>query len=187
MDRKQFLLTTIKGAAAGVVLSCCPGRMHADTAAQEAAPTSFCDGAFLRSWLSEFVAKNESTVNRDTLVKLLEERGRACCRDLAFRQKLIEESNGSLDKLVELMGKIVGADNCQLKGNRVTLVYPVTQCVCGWSPRRAVADPNDPYCECSKSNNQYLFETVTGKKVNAKVVESPRRGGSHCKFILDIG
>jgi len=185
MDRKEFLKNTFKGAVAAAVLPCCAGLLQADTA-KCAEPAPSCDAAFLRDWLSNFVAKEEPKLGRDAAVKLLEERGRACCRSLEFRQKLIKDSNGSLEKLVELMGKIVGPENCHLEGNKVTLIYPTDRCRCGWSPQRAPT-PDDPYCECSKSNNQYLFEIVTGKKVQAEITESPRRGQSHCKFIIQVG
>jgi hypothetical protein len=185
MDRKEFLKVTAKGAVVGFMLPCCAGQA-ATEAAKCAEPAASCDAAFLRDWLSEFVPREESTLGRVAVVKLLEERGRACCRSLEFRQKLIRDSNGSLERLVELMGKIVGPENCRLEGKTVTLIYPRDKCGCGWNPQRAIA-PDDPYCECSKSNNKYLFEIVTGKKVQARVTESPRRGQSHCKFIIQIG
>jgi hypothetical protein len=94
------------------------------------------DSGAVRQFLSDFLLKEENNLDRETLHKLMVQRGRACCRNLQFRQDLIEKSAGSLDKLVELMGKIVGPENCTRAGNTVTLVYPVTKCVCGWSPQR---------------------------------------------------
>jgi hypothetical protein len=193
MDRKEFLVSSIKAAATGFALSCCSSHVSADSGKTQAPPCAdrpgeptCADAAFLRRWLSDFVAREEPNLDRADAIKLLEERGRACCRALDFRQKLIRNSNGSLEKLVELMGNIVGPQNCRLEGNTVTLIYPVKQCVCGWSPKRALPDPREPYCDCSKANNQHLFETVTGKKVHAEIVESPRRTGSPCKFILQV-
>lgn len=184
MDRKTFLRSTLKGAVAGVALSCCPGRICAEETACSK-PTAADDAGAVRQWLSDFCAKNEGKIDRRVLIQLLEERGRACCTNLSFRQHLIEGSAGSLEKLVELMGKIVGPENCKLEGKTVTLTYPVDKCVCGWSPVRA-ADPNDPYCDCSKANNQHLFEVVAGRPVHARVVESQRRTKTRCKFILEV-
>jgi hypothetical protein len=144
------------------------------------------DAKAVRQFLSDFLLKEEASLNRDTLVKLMEQRGRACCRALDFRQKLIRDSQGSLDKLVESMDKIVGAGNCRREGNLVTLIYPVDKCVCGWNPRRAPS-AEDPYCECSKANNQLLFETVAGKPVRVEVAESRRRGGACCRFLIHLG
>jgi hypothetical protein len=115
----------------------------------------------------------------------MQQRGRACCKSLKFRQDLIAQSAGSVDKLVELMGKIVGPANCTRSDKTITLVYPVSKCVCGWSPERAPM-PDDPYCECSAENNRTLFETVAGTHVSARVVTSPRRGGQHCTFEIKL-
>jgi hypothetical protein len=144
------------------------------------------DSSAVRQFLSDFLAKEESSLDHKTLVKLMQQRGRSCCRALKFRQDLIDQIRGDVDKLVELMGKIVGTENCRRAGNEVTLVYPITKCVCGWSPQRSPV-PNDPYCECSAANNQALFETVSGRAVSVKVIESPRRGGTHCTFSIHLG
>lgn len=179
MDRKTFLKgLVILGAAA----PCGPLAAAVKNGKCEDAQCSTDAGA-VRQFLSDFLREEENHLDRATLVKLMQQRGRACCRNLKFRQDLIDQSGGDLDKLVELMGKIVGPANCTRSGNTVTLVYPVTECVCGWSPKRApVAE--DPYCECSAENNRMLFETVAGKPVRAKVLSSPRRGGVHCTFQL---
>jgi len=181
MDRKAFLkgLVTI-----GVAV---PSGSLASALANGQCEDAGCsndDGA-VRQFLSDFLRKEEKNLDRATLVKLMQERGRACCRNLKFRQDLIDQSAGNVDKLVELMRKIVGPANCTRAGNTISLVYPVTKCVCGWSPDRAPL-PDDPYCECSAENNRTLFETVAGKPVRAKVLSSPRRGGLHCTFELTL-
>ena len=182
MDRKTFLkglvvlgATVPCGSFAAVVKS---GKCDGETC--------MSDAGAVRQFLSDFLLVEEKNLDRATLVKLMQERGRACCRNLKFRQDLIDQSAGNVDKLVELMGKIVGPENCTRFENTVTLVYPVAQCVCGWSPQRPPI-PDDPYCECSAENNRTLFETVAGKPVSAKVLTSPRRGGSHCTFQIKLG
>jgi hypothetical protein len=186
MDRKTFLKSLVTIGAAVPCLSL------AERAGAAAADTGKCDGGTcqsdagtVRQFLSDFVRKEEKNLDRETLRKLMVQRGRNCCRNLQFRQDLITKSNGDVDKLVELMGKIVGPDNCRRAGNQVTLTYPVTKCVCGWSPDRPPM-PDDPYCDCSAANNQALFETVSGRPVGVKVLESPRRGGVHCVFQLQL-
>jgi hypothetical protein len=181
VNRKTFL----KGLAAAAALPCCSPLAQAESGkCGDAKCTS--DAQAVREFLSTFCGKEEKSLDRAALVKLLEERGRACCRALDFRQKLIQDSAGSIDKLVELMGKIVGPDNCRREGALVTLIYPTTECRCGWSPKRAsIAD--DPFCECSKANNQLLFETVAGKPVRVEVADSPRRhAGARCTFLIRL-
>ncbi len=181
MDRKSFL----KGLV--VIGAAVPCGAFAEEPKSGKCGDAGCvsDAGAVRQFLTDFLAKEEKNLDRATLIKLMQQRGRACCRNLKFRQDLIDQSAGSLDKLVELMGKIVGAENCTRSGNTVTLVYPVNKCVCGWSPQRPPT-PDDPYCECSAENNRTLFETVSGKSVTAKVLESPRRGGAHCRFEIRL-
>jgi len=183
MDRKTFLRNLV---AAGAALPCC-----ANPAAEESGKCDEAkcgsDAKAVRDFLSAFLRREENNLSHDTLFKLMEERGHACCRALDFRQKLIRDSGGDVDKLVELMGRIVGPDNCRREGDLVTLIYPASQCVCGWSPKRAPM-PDDPYCECSKANNRLLFETVCGKPVQVEVADSPRRhAGAHCRFLIRVG
>jgi hypothetical protein len=148
-------------------------------------PSCAADSSAVRQFLSDFIAKEESTLDHAALIKLMQQRGQACCRALQFRQDLIANSHGDVDKLVELMGKIVGPVNCTRTGNQVALVYPVNKCVCTANPQRPPT-PNDPYCECSAANNQALFESVSGKAATVKVLESPRRGGQVCRFQIQL-
>lgn len=183
IDRKTFL-KTLGCAAPCVVLGAGSSVLHA-AASEPAGPSDAEKAATVHDWLTPFIQREEPNLDRATLVKLLEERGQLCCRRLEFRRKLVEESQGNVDKLVELMGKIVGPENCQREGNTVTLVYPVDKCGCGWSPKREPR-PDDPYCECSKANNRTLFEIVSGKPVQAEVLDSPRRTGKPCRFVLQL-
>ncbi|HXS74989.1 MAG TPA: hypothetical protein VN753_02350 [Terracidiphilus sp.] len=181
MDRKTFLKSL-------VVLSAAVPCARLGAAANDGVcENSNCmsNAGTVRGFLSEFLRKEEKNLDRATVIKLMKERGRACCKNLKFRQDLIHESAGNIDRLVELMGKIVGSANCTRSGDTITLVYPVSKCVCGWSPERPPM-PDDPYCECSAENNRMLFETVAGRIVSAKVLSSPRRGGEHCTFELKL-
>jgi hypothetical protein len=181
MDRRAILKSLVATTAALPVLTVAA---KADTGRCDT-PSCASDSSAVRQFLSDFLAKQEPTLDHGALIKLMHQRGRACCRALKFRQDLISDSQGDVDKLVELMGKIVGPANCTRTGRKVTLVYPVNKCVCGWSPERSPT-PNDPYCECSAANNQALFESVSGKAVTVKVLESPRRGGQVCRFQIQL-
>jgi hypothetical protein len=181
MDRKTFLKSLV---VLGAAVPC--GRIAA-AANDGKCEDSNCmsDAGAVRQFLSDFLRDEEKNLDRATVIKLMKQRGRACCRNLKFRQDLIAQSAGSVDKLVELMGKIVGPANCTRSSDTIRLVYPVSKCVCGWSPERAPM-PDDPYCECSAENNRTLFETVAGRPVSAKVLTSPRRGGEHCTFEIRL-
>lgn len=181
MDRKTFLKSLV---VLGAAVPC--GRIAAatnDGRCEDSKCTA--DAGAVRQFLSDFLRDEEKNLDRATLVKLMQQRGRACCKNLKFRQDLISQSGGNVDKLVELMGKIVGPANCTRSGSTIMLVYPVSKCVCTANPDRPPS-ADDPYCECSAENNRTLFETVAGTHVSAKVLTSPRRGGEHCTFELKL-
>jgi hypothetical protein len=182
MDRITFLKTIV---TAGAALPCCLSAAELKETGHCESSNCQADNAAVRQFLSDFLAREEPNLDRKTLTKLMTERGHACCRALTFRQDLIAQSQGNVDKLVELMGKIVGPANCQRKGDTISVVYPVDKCVCGWSPQRAPF-PDDPYCDCSAANNQLIFETVSGRKTTVQILESPRRGGVHCRFLIKL-
>ena len=184
IDRRTFLRTAAGCAVTCAAIAGCPTSLVGTEAA-----SSRTDGetaATIHDWLSPMIAREEKTMDRAALIKLLEERGRLCCRRLDFRQKLIADSQGSVDKLIELMGRIVGPQNCTRNGDTIELIYPTDKCGCGWSPKRTEPVADDPYCECSKANNQRLFEIVSGRPVAVVVAESPRRGGKRCRFVVRL-
>jgi hypothetical protein len=57
------------------------------------------DANAVREFLSAFLSKEESGLSRAALIKLMKERGRACCRALTFRRDLIRDGQGDVDKL----------------------------------------------------------------------------------------
>lgn len=183
MERRTFIQRTLGCAATCLAAASLPSSLAAETVAP---PADTARAVAIHDWLTQFVTSEEKSLDRAALVKLLEQRGRFCCARLDFRQKLIADSHGDVDELVRLMGKIVGAENCRREGDTVTLVYPTDQCGCGWSPKRAPS-PDDPYCDCSKANNQRLFEIVSGRPVRVAVTDSPRRTGKPCRFVIQLG
>jgi hypothetical protein len=185
INRKTCLKTSLGCAAGCLAFAACPGSLTAAPATVAALPDPNTSTTIL-NWLSPLIVREEKNLDRAALIKLLQERGQLCCRSLDFRQKLVTDSAGDVDKLVELMGKIVGPENCRREGDTVQLVYPVKKCGCGRSPQRDPI-PDDPYCECSAANNRTLFEIVSGRPVHVAVTESPRRGGSCCRFAIQLG
>ena len=120
MDRKSFLKGLV---VAGATLPCCFSAAETKTEVK----TGKCedgscksDAGAVRQFLSDFLKAEDATLDRDALHKLMRERGRACCRNLDFRQKMLADSQGSMEKLVELMGKVVGPENCRREGNTIT-------------------------------------------------------------------
>ena len=190
IERRAFLKNALCCGAACLAAASLPASLAAAPAESAPAPAPIpppdaATAATIHDWLTQFITREEPNLDRAALLKLLEQRGRLCCARLDFRRKLVADSHGDVDELVRLMGKIVGPENCRREGDTVTLVYPVQKCGCGWSPVRPPA-PDDPYCECSRANNQRLFEIVSGRVVQAQVTDSPRRNGRPCRFVIRL-
>lgn len=75
--------------------------------------------------------------------------------------------------------------NPRSSGEPVTLIYPVMKCVCGWSPGQAVR-PQDASCQISSTNPKVLSETVREKLIRAQAAEATRRGGFHCRVLIQV-
>ena len=92
MDRKTFLKSLV---VLGAAVPC--GRFAAaknDGACEDSKCMS--DAGAVRQFLSDFLRNEEKNLDRATLVKLMQQRGRACCRNLKFRQDLIAQSAGNV-------------------------------------------------------------------------------------------
>src|SRR5262249_49737593 len=78
MDRKLFL----KGLV--VIGAAVPCGAFADAPKTGKCEDASCmsDAGAVRQFLSDFLAKEEKNLDRVTLVKLMQQRGRACCRNL---------------------------------------------------------------------------------------------------------
>jgi len=187
IERRAFLQRALGCAATCLAAASLPDSLAAAPAGSVPPPdTATATAVAVHDWLTQFVTREEKNLDRAAVVKLLEQRGRFCCARLDFRRKLVADSHGDVDELVRLMGQIVGPANCRRDGDTITLVYPSGKCGCGWSPKRDPS-PDDPYCDCSKANNQRLFEIVSGRPVQARVTDSPRRNGKPCRFVIQLG
>ncbi len=44
----------------------------------------------------------------------------------------------------------------------------------------------DVHCECTRATHQAVFETALGRPFRVEIVESLRRGGKTCHFIVHL-
>ena len=91
MDRKSFLKSLV---TIGAAVPCFSILSKADNG-KCADGQCMSDAGAVRQFLSDFLRNEEKNLDRTTLVKLMQERGRACCRNLKFRQDLIDQSAGN--------------------------------------------------------------------------------------------
>ena len=60
------------------------------------------------------------------------------------------------------------------------------ECYCPAANYRTTK-PNDIHCECTRNSHKAIFETALGKSFEVDIVETVRRGGKTCHFIVHLG
>jgi len=187
MNRKEFSETILKAGMCTCALMLFPSHGEATAAGsagsmphQNNPPTEDID--FIANWLNDLLDTMESSLDRESQVKLIEGCGRGCFNRHQFKKDIAAEGSGDLDKLVNAYRK-----NFEIwkDGNTVHIRYGEVskRCYCPVANRRAVKE-NDIFCECTRSTHQTVFETALGKPVKVEVAESLRRGGKTCHFIV---
>ena len=136
---------------------------------------------FSQRWVKNLIASIDENLNEKTKIKLMESCGRACAREEA--KQSAKACRSDVEKFLSTMKKWIGKENVKKDGKTVTLVYP--KCFC-----QLVADgpsklPNT-YCYCSQGWLKEMFETVVGKPVSVKLIDSIKRGAKTCTFTIRL-
>jgi hypothetical protein len=139
---------------------------------------------FLRGWIADLVNAMGSKLDRKAQVKLMEGTGRGCYRRYQFKQDIAAQGKGDLPKLIEAYKK-----NFEIwqEGKLVHIRYGEVsrKCYCPAANYRP-ATPNDVHCECTRMTHQTIFETALGRAFQVDIVESLRRGGKTCHFVVHM-
>ena len=162
MNRKEFL-------AAGAVL-----------AAARSAPAQQPDASrkFREAWVAGLMENLERQLDRPARVALMESCGRSCARRGAVKM-----AAGGLDKLIDALAGHIGKENARREGDAVHVTY--TKCYCplvGDGPPRLP----DAWCECSRGWLLEVFGAAAGKPVQVDLLESIKRGGEKCRFVVRV-
>jgi len=139
---------------------------------------------FIAGWLNDLLSTANTSLDRETMVKLIEGCGKGCYARHKFKQDLAVAGKGSVKNLVEAYKKNFEAWE---EGNKVHIRYGEVskQCYCPVAKQLPVHE-DDLMCECTRATHQTVFETALGRPVKAIVAESLRRGGKTCHFILTV-
>lgn len=189
MNRKEFSETILKAGmctcalmmftSSGVATSLTPRSSLRQTTEPPAE-----DVDFIANWLNDLMDTMESTLDRETQIKLIEGCGRGCFNRHQFKKEIAEEGKEDLEKLISAYRR-----NFEIwkDGNAVHIRYGEVskRCYCPVANRRPAKD-NDIFCECTRSTHQTIFETALRKPVKVEVAESLRRGGKTCHFVVHV-
>jgi hypothetical protein len=139
---------------------------------------------FIQNWLSDLLEAMETTLDHDTRVRLIEACGRACFQRYDFKGEIARQGQGSLENLIAAYRK-----NFEIwqDGDLVHIRYGEVSsgCYCP-AARFRPAKADDLHCECTRMTHQTIFETALGRPFQVDVVESLRRGGRTCHFVVHL-
>ncbi len=188
MDRKEFFEKSLKfGLCSGalVVLGGTEGSALATAQESDGDLAQITqEKEFIQNWLTDLLDTVETELDRETAEKLIAGCGRGCYRRHEFKQNIARDGKGDIDKLIEAYKR-----NFEIwrDGELVHIRYGEvsSRCYCPAANYRA-PKPNDLHCECTRSTHQTVFETALGRPIRVEVVESLRRGGRTCHFLVHL-
>jgi len=187
MNRKEFLQKSAKlglGSTALLVLN----QANVDASGQASQPDQLAivqrEKEFVQNWLADLLDSMDTVLDEETKVKIIEGCGRGCFRRFKFKQDLAKEGAGDVDKLIQALKK-----NFEVwrEGDVVHIRYGAEskQCYCP-AARYRPAKPNDLHCNCTKATHQTIWETALGRPFKVDILESLRRGGKTCHFLVHL-
>jgi hypothetical protein len=139
---------------------------------------------FITHWLGDLLATMAAELSRETQLRLIEGCGRGCFNRFSFKQEIAQEGQGNLDRLLAAYRRNFEAWR---EGKLVHIRYGEVSpgCYCpAAKPFPAGAD--DLHCECTRTTHQTIFETALGRPFEVNIVETVRRGGKTCHFVVEL-
>lgn len=186
MNRKTFLCRSIDG-----LLGCCatvalgPCTLEAGEAVQQApAPAQDPEKLFIQNWLADLMEAIDKEPDAAVKMRLLGACGRACFERHEFKRNWAIQGRGDVDKLIAALKA-----NFEVwrEGDVVHIRYgKVSQgCYCP-AARYRPAKPNDIHCYCTRATHQAVWETALNRPIPVEIVETVRRGGQTCHFVVRL-
>jgi hypothetical protein len=184
MDRKEFLQRSLQYGFGCCALAAVEIPVRAETSVEDQLKAVRSEKEFLERWLTDLVDTMERVLDEPTRVKLMAGCGQGCHRRHKFTQDIVEAGKGDIDKLIEAYSKSFGIER---KGDTVHIQYGRGPKGC-WCPaaNERPARPKDPHCECTRGKHQHMWELALGRPVKVEIVETLRRGGERCHFVVHL-
>lgn len=141
------------------------------------------EASFIENWLTDLLDTMEKELDRETCVRLMEGCGHGCFRRHEFKINLARKGKDDIDNLLKAYSEFFevwrAEDGIHIRFGEVSerCYCPVVQNI---PPKE-----NDLHCECQKATHEAIFEAALGKKTKVNILETLRRGGKTCHFLVD--
>ncbi len=116
--------------------------------------------------------------------EILEKLGRECAKE--YKESALEYKGNIEGYLNEILRKWVEKAE-YIKEEGVIRIFDKKRetCFCPFIDKSFIT--SDTMCYCSIGWQKEIYETVTGKPVDVKVIDSILKGGERCSFEISIG
>ncbi len=139
---------------------------------------------FIQNWLSDLLETMEKELDRETCAKLIGGCGKACFNRHQFKRDIAIKGKGDLDKLLEAYHQNFEAWK---DGDTVHIRFGETSPGC-YCPAARYRDPkpDDMHCNCTAATHRSIFESAFGRPFKVDILETVRRGGKTCHFLVHL-
>jgi hypothetical protein len=137
---------------------------------------------FIQNWCSDLLDAMETELDLDSQIRLMQACGRGCFHRFDFKQDIAHQGQGSLEKLINAYKR---SFEIWQEDRLVHIRYGEISsgCYCP-AARFRPAKPGDLHCESTRTTHQSIFEKALGRPFKVDIVESLRRGGKTCHFVV---
>ncbi len=149
---------------------------------------------FAKRWIKRFMNVMDKNLDENTRKRIMENCGKECFCSAHSEVKWPNQGIETVDLFLQQMETLFGKENAYRDGKKIFYNYVQNPkglkiedgyCLCpltedgpeGLSPT---------YCICSTGYVKEMFERMMGQPVEVELLESLRRGGKKCKFLIHI-
>jgi len=139
---------------------------------------------FIQNWINDLMDAMDKVLDQETYIKLIEGCGRGCYNRHQFKKDISIAGHGNLDNLLTAYQKNFEVwkedDKVHIRfGDKSTGCYcPVL--------KNNTYNSKGLHCNCTKATHQAIFENALGRPVKVDILESLRRGGQTCHFLVHV-
>ena len=139
---------------------------------------------FILNWVNDLMDTMDKVLDEETYIKLIEGCGRGCYNRHQFKKDISIAAQGDLDKLL-----IAYKRNFEVwkENDTVHIRYGEKSpgCYCPVLKNHAY-NTKGLHCNCTKATHQAIFENALGRPFKVDILESIRRGGQTCHFLVHV-
>ena len=139
---------------------------------------------FILNWVNDLMDTMDKVLDEETYIKLIEGCGRGCYNRHQFKKDISIAAQGDLEKLL-----IAYKKNFEVwkEGDTVHIRYGEKSPGC-YCPvlKNQTYNTKGMHCNCTKATHQAIFENALGRPFKVDILESIRRGGQTCHFLVHL-